>query len=147
MTSGIEVPNEIVQRIKSEMLLGYEQLLDFASSSSFQRLLAELYDRPAEERPTFVIDVILDEDERRKRDVHVPHDILVLRSAFGDRRPTLFCLKKYLPVELHGYWQNVNITFDNPSEEELTSEQLAWRKPLPAGVQAAVIAAGHARMG
>lgn len=142
MTPSTEISLEIVERVRSEMLAGYKRLIEFAESIPFQRLLAELYGRLPTERPAFVTDVILNEAERQKRGVYVPYDILVLRSAFGDRRPTLFCLKKYLPVELHRYWQNVNITFDNPTQEEDASEESAWRKPLPAGVQAAVIAAG-----
>ena len=109
----------------------------------FQRLLSELYSRPPAERPAFVVDVILNPVERQKRGITVPDDILVLRSAFGDRRPTLFCLKKYLCVELHRYWQNVNITFDNPATEDAVPlDTAAWRKPLSAGIQAALIAAG-----
>lgn len=142
MTHSNEVPPDLVERIRSEMLAGYRQLITFAESVPFERLLGELYDRPPTERPSFVTDVILNEGELQKRNVYAPEGILVLRSAFGDRRPTLFCLKKYLPIELHRYWQNVNITFDNPTQGDERVEELAWRKPLPASVQAAVIAAG-----
>jgi hypothetical protein len=136
-----ETPADIIQKIKLEMFAGYKRLFEVTESTPFRHLVAELYDKPLAERPEFVSSIILDELERQKRAVFIPDDILVLRSAFGDRRPTLFCLKKYLPVELHRYWQNVNVTFDNPSQEEV-SERLAWRKPLNAGVQAAVIMQG-----
>ena len=135
-----EIPAAIVERIRKEMLEGYEKLIGFSGSAQFQALLSELYSYPQTQRPMFVVDVILNPLQRERRGVIVPSDILVLRSAFGDRRPTLFCLKKYLSVELHRYWQNVNITFDNPSQDEAGFiETEAWRKPLSAGVQAALI--------
>ena len=106
-------------------------------------MLGELYRLPPNERPRFVFDVIVNAEERSRRGVHIPDDVLVLRSAFGDRRPTLFCLKKYLSPDLHRYWQNVNLTFDNPADPaSIPTDARAWRKPLPAGAQAAAMEAG-----
>jgi hypothetical protein len=140
MTTDV-IPADIVERVRSEMLAGYERLITFTESPPFQALLSELYSRPPTERPAFVVNVILDSQAREARGVFVPDDILVLRSAFGDRRPTLFCLKKYLSADLHRYWQNVNITFDNPDSAGIASNEAhAWRKPLSAGIQAAVVA-------
>jgi hypothetical protein len=137
------VPNEVVARIRQEMVGGYDRLLQVAATDAFQRLLGELYELPPSERPHFVTAVILRQEEREARGVFLPDDILVLRSAFGDRRPTLFCLKRYLSRDLHRYWQNVNLTFDNAvPDETVPRDERAWRKPLAATVQAAVIANG-----
>jgi hypothetical protein len=95
---------------------GYEKLFSIARDPSFQRMLEELYGLPPNKRPHFVSNVIINSKERIRRGIHIPGDVLVLRSAFGDRRPTLFCLKKYLSKDLHKYWQNVNLTFDNPAD-------------------------------
>jgi hypothetical protein len=142
MTSSA-VPPAILGRIRSEMLAGYERLLAVAEAPAFQSLLDDLYRLPAAARPGFVAQVVIDPEERRARRVEVPDDVLVVRSSFGDRRPTLFCLKRYLPADLHRYWQNVNITFDNAVDaERIPSDERAWRKPLPAEIQAALITAG-----
>jgi hypothetical protein len=138
-----EVPNEIVIRLREEMLAGYEKLFSIAQDPSFQRMLDELYGFPPNKRPRFVSDVIMNPEERLRRGVHIPDDVLVLRSAFGDRRPTLFCLKKYLSRDLHKYWQNVNLTFDNPADPaSIPTDARAWRKPLQAEIQAAAIESG-----
>ncbi|MDH6543743.1 hypothetical protein [Streptomyces sp. SPB4] len=128
---------EVARDIANEMRKGYAELFNFAITDPFQQLLKELYSLPAEDRPLFVAEVVLNPDERAKRGVNVPDGILVLRSAFGDRRPTLFCLKKYLPERFRNYWQNVNLTFDNGVEDQ--DEEGAWRLPLSASAQAALI--------
>lgn len=125
------------------MLEGYEKLIAVANSPCFQRMMDELYSLPSNERPSFVANIILNPEERVRRGVEIPNDVLVLRSAFGDRRPTLSCLKKYLSPHLHNYWQNVNLTFDNVFDPaSIPTDERAWRKPLAADVQAAIIASG-----
>lgn len=64
-------------------------------------------------RPKFVFDVLLSDDALAARGIKRPENILIQRSAFGDRRPIIFVVKRFLPEEFSNVWQNVNITFDN----------------------------------
>jgi hypothetical protein len=69
-----------------------------------------------------------------KRGVERPPDLLIQRSAFGDRRPTLFCVKKWLPPDM--FWENVNITFDNEFDDNaIPRDESAWRAPVPVALQ------------
>lgn len=133
--------SEDAVQIRDAMLRCYEDLFAFVATPTFRQVHAELYSLPPNERPKYVLTVLMNPDALRERGVVPPTGVLIQRSAFGDRRPTLFCVKKYLPKELQLYWQNVNITFDNPVDDELVPrDQRAWRKPLPAGAQATLIA-------
>jgi len=137
-----QITDEIVQQLRDEMEKGYEKLITISKTHEFQNMINELYSLPPRERPRYVAEVILNPIERANRGINIPDDVLVLRSAFGDRRPTLFCIKKYLPLHLHKYWQNVNLTWDNIHDIESTpKDERAWRKPLPPGLQAAMIEA------
>lgn len=120
----------------------YEILIDFVTSNSFKRLMLELGDLPAERRPSFVEDVLLDADELKARGIDPPSGVLIQRSAFGDRRPTLFVVKKFLPEKYMDVWQNVNLTFDNEYlDEEISRDPaVAWRKPLTPADQAQAMA-------
>src|SRR4051794_18442083 len=100
------------------MQSAYRDLIELACSQPFERLLDDLYALAPWERPQFVNQVILSGKALAQRGIHIPSDILVVRSSFGDRRPTLFCIKKYLPPALQSHWQNVNLTFDNIFEEK-----------------------------
>ena len=127
--------------IAAAMRLGYAQLIDVASTPEFQSLLDDLYRLPPTSRPAFVNDIVLNPDELDRRNICLPEGVLIQRSAFGDRRPTLFCIKKFLPTALQSHWQNVNLTFDNIfGDEEVPRDQRAWRPPLPIDLQQAVIA-------
>lgn len=96
---------EFRDKIRTSLL----DIADFVDTAEFQQLLVDLWETPPEERPEFVRNVILDEGEMEKRGIEVPEDIVVQRSAFGDNRPTLFCVTKKL-----GYGQRkVTVTFDN----------------------------------
>ncbi|WEL22681.1 hypothetical protein [Halorhabdus sp. BNX81] len=111
----------------------YSDLLDVFYSDAFQELYQEMQSLPETERPQFVEDVFLDETVLQEQGVNVPDDVLIQRSSFGDRRPTLFCLKKYLPEEYQEKfaWQNVNLTFDNEHENwPMFEGEDAWRKPM-----------------
>ncbi|MGW6123086.1 hypothetical protein ACWFRF_28875 [Nocardia sp. NPDC055165] len=130
----------ILERVAEEMRRGYEILLRVATDEAFRRLVDELYAQPEQARPAYVAEHILDPSARASAGVHIPDDVLVLRSSFGDRRPTLFCLKWYLPADLRRYWKNVNITFDNPTEPgTVPTDDRAWRKPLIPSVQAMLL--------
>jgi hypothetical protein len=121
----------------------YDELLDVVAREEFQALLHELYSLHPTERPSFVLSEILPVEKREKRGVILPEGILVQRSSFGDGRPTLFCIKKYLPEDCREFWENVNITFDNKFEEgDVPRDESAWRKPIPISVNALILAAG-----
>jgi hypothetical protein len=124
----------------------YDELLELVDTPGFQLILEELYSLPETHRPGYVEDVILRPERLRDRGVIIPEEILVQRSSFGDRRPTLFCIKKYLPDGYREFWENVNITFDNDFIESLTvpKDERAWRKPLPIEVQALLMSVGMA---
>jgi|SRR5271157_384378 len=123
----------------------YDDLIDFVTTQEFKAVMKEFRDLPSHERPAFVLSVLLDKEELDRRGVHAPDGILIQRSAFGDRRPTLFCVKKYLPERYRDVWQNVNLTFDNEFADESVSRapEVAWRPPLPIDLQAQVMAAGR----
>jgi len=122
----------------------YSNLIDFITTPEFSKILKEFRALQGHERPAFVLSVILNKEELARRGVHTPEGILIQRSSFGDRRPTIFCVKKYLPKKYSDVWQNVNITFDNEFADESVSRApgIAWRKPLPVDIQAEAIARG-----
>lgn len=121
----------------------YDELIEFVMSKDFKATLDELYDLPPLQRPRFVREVILEPSELKRRGVTVPHGVLLQRSAFGDKRPTLFVVKKYLPSKYHAAWENVNLTFDQVHDGAACAQGVdAWQKPLPIEVQAALSAMG-----
>ena len=122
----------------------YDELIEVALTKAFRTMHAELMSLPKTERMAFVYNVILSPEERKKRGIEAPDDILFQTSAFGDRRPTLFVIKKFLPARYHGAWENLNITFDNEHSDGYVSRDpsMAWRPPLPVAVQSAAMACG-----
>jgi hypothetical protein len=126
------------------MRAAYDDLIDFVTTPEFRAIMKEFGELQSRERPAFVLSVLLNKEELAKRGVHKPDDILIQRSAFGDRRPTLFCVKKYLPQKYADVWQNVNLTIDNQFVDESVSRapEISWRQPLPVDVQAEAIASG-----
>lgn len=133
--------NPSPSEIRAALSTAYDELIDFAATDAFQTLLAEMYSLPPNERPYFVNAVVLNGQAMRDRGIVPPPGILVQRSSFGDRRPTLFCIKKFIPEEVQSHWQNANITFDNlVDDEEIPRDQRAWRPPLPFDLQQALTA-------
>jgi hypothetical protein len=122
----------------------YDRLIAFVTTPQFKAIHQELYSLPSEDRPRFVQTVILQPTELAKRGIIVPKGILIQTSAFGDRRPTLFAVKIFLPEKFHKAWENVNITFDNEYEDNQVSKdpQMAWRPPLPVELQNSLISKG-----
>lgn len=122
----------------------YASLIDFVTSRAFRTVYRELRELPAGKRPDFVESVLLDRDELAKRGVRQPSDVLIQTSAFGDRRPTLFAVKKFLPEKFHGVWENVNLTFNNEYDDAILPRdpETSWRAPLPVDLQNALIRAG-----
>ena len=106
---GEAVENDAVATAIQDAL---RRVIAFASLPEFQKVVKELNEVPYEQRADFVESVLLDEDRLRDRGVSVPEDLIIQRSVFGDRRPTLFCLTKHLEVQ-QGVWEKVTITFDN----------------------------------
>jgi hypothetical protein len=141
MYPGLDFSRE---ELSAAMREAYDDLIDFVTSPAFKATCLELMSSPRQQRPAFVAKVILLPEELAKRGVHIPDGILIQTSAFGDRRPTLFVVKKFLPPKFHRVWENVNITFDNEfADDEVSRDPRAcWRPPLPVAVQNAALAAG-----
>ena len=133
--------------LQAVMRAHYDKIIDFVTSEPFRTLMAEMSALSHLERPQFVHDVLLDKEELKRRGVVVPDGILIQRSAFGDRRPTLFAVKHFLPEKYTNVWQNVNITFDNVylDGEVARDRETCWRPPLPPDVQAQSMADGTAQ--
>jgi hypothetical protein len=84
----------------------------FVCRPEFQALVDELFSLDEKARPNFVLNVILNEEERRSRGIVVPDGMIIQRSTFADNRPTLFCITQRVPLARP--WDKVTITFDNP---------------------------------
>jgi hypothetical protein len=132
--------DELVQAMRAT----YDEIIDFVTTPEFKAIMEELGSLQGRDRPAFVASVLVNKEELARRGVTIPEGILIQRSAFGDRRPTLFCVKKYLPDRFHDVWQNVNITFDNEFADASVSRapEVAWRHPLPVPLQSEIMAAG-----
>lgn len=124
----------------------YDELIDFVTRPAFLATMDEMSILPNAKRPGFVVSVLLDTDERSRRGIEPPEGVLIQRSAFGDRRPTLFCVKKFLPERFANVWQNVNLTFDNEFLDQSVSRDrsVAWRPPMDVAEQALLMAQGAA---
>lgn len=131
-------------RLAEVMRATYDELIDVVTTDEFTAAMAEMGALDAEDRPEFVLSVFLDPEALVARNITVPDGVLIQRSAFGDRRPTLFCVKKFLPEEFSDVWQNVNLTFDNEFLDGSVSRaaDLAWREPLPVHSQAQAMREG-----
>lgn len=123
----------------------YGDILDFIDQPAFQETFAEMMNLEPMLRPAFVSEVWLEPQELARRGVDVPDGILIQTSAFGDRRPTLFVVKKFLPEKYHRAWENVNWTFNNEFKEEdvPNDPESSWRMPLAVSVQNALLSGGY----
>lgn len=72
------------------------EISEFVYSPKFYPLVQELRSLPIQEHKRFVRDIIINREELVKRGINVPEGMIVQRSVFGDNRPTLFCVTKYL---------------------------------------------------
>ena len=131
--------------LTSIMRKTYDDVIAFVLTPSFKQFHKELYNLPAEDRPSFLASVLFNPLELERRGIHVPKDILIQRSAFRDRRPTLFAVKKFLLKKYHGAWENMNITFDNEYTDTEVSRDVekSWRPPLPVGLQNTYLASDN----
>ena len=128
--------------LQAAMRKAYDSLIDFVTTDAFKTLMEDLGALHPIHRPKFVFDVLLSDEALAARSIKRPENILIQRSAFGDRRPTIFVVKRFLPEEFSNVWQNVNITFDNQFIESTVKRdpEISWRKPLPVSDQAAAMA-------
>lgn len=85
------------------------ELKKFASTPEFQSVLAEMDPMTPREKDEFVRVVLLDPERRRARGLELPDGIVIQRTAFADKRPTIFCITKYLPDHI----RKVTITYDD----------------------------------
>lgn len=132
------------EELSAAMRRNYDRIISFITTPEFKALHDEMRSLPPAKRPSFVERIILNSAELRRRGVVVPEDILIQTSAFGDRRPTLFVVKIFLPSKFHCAWENTNITFDNEYDDNDVprSPEMAWRAPLRVDVQASLISKG-----
>jgi hypothetical protein len=101
-----------VEAIRAVIRDAVKRIGQLVCRSEFQAMLTELFALEERDRPSFVLRVILNEDERKKRGVIVPDRMVIQRSTFADKRPTLFCVTQLVPLAYP--WDKVTITFDNP---------------------------------
>jgi hypothetical protein len=122
----------------------YDDIIAFVTTPAFSNFYEEMMSLNPTQRPGFISRVLFRPDELRRRGIVVPEGILIQTSAFGDRRPTLFAVKKMMPVKYQSVWENMNLTFNNEFKDEDVSRSIenAWRAPLPVAVQNQLLAGG-----
>jgi hypothetical protein len=114
---AMEDPSKIRQDLNHAIEAAMEEIIDFASAKEFQAVLSEMFSLPPHLRYEFVELVWLDKTLLRMRGLKIPEGLVIQRSEFADKRPTLFCVSKVLPPGLG--WHKVTITFDNPASVPL----------------------------
>ena len=119
--------------LQAAMRKAFDSLIDFVTTDAFKALMEDLGVSHPIHRPKFVFDVLLSDKALAARAIKRPKNVLIQRSAFGDRRPTIFVVQRFLPEEFSNVWQNVNITFDNQFIDSTVKRDpdISWRKPLP----------------
>jgi hypothetical protein len=132
------------EELSAAMRQGYANLIAFVTTPEFNAVHDEMRSLPQNERPRFVRTVLLEPTELARRGVVIPEDIMIQASSFGDRRPTLFAVKTWLPEKFHQAWENVNITFDNEYDDQKVhrNPEKAWRHPLPVALQEDLLSRG-----
>ena len=139
--SGLDFSREELSEVMKEY---YSDIVNFITQPTFQNLFYEMMCLEPKERPEYVNQVWLNKELLIKKGMVFTEDILIQVSAFGDRRPTLFVVKKFLPEKYHKAWENVNWTFNNDfkNEDVPYDAKSAWRLPLKVSVQNAIISKG-----
>lgn len=130
--------------LSSVMKEYYSHIISFITEPIFQELFYEMMCLNPKDRPSYVNEVWLNKEFLKEKGLEIPDGILIQTSAFGDRRPTLFVVKKFLPEKYHRAWENVNWTFNNDfkNEDVPFDSKNAWRLPLSVSVQNAIISNG-----
>ena len=132
---NMNLTSTAIARLHGECTLGYDEIIQFVTTPEFNSVYNDLMDLSIYDRPKFVVNVLLNDIELQNRGVNKPNNFLIMRTSFGDRRPTLFCIKKWMSRNLNIFWENVNITFGNDSEEKALDDASAWRSPVPVAIQ------------
>ncbi len=101
-------PPEVIGAV---IRLELERIIQFVSTPPFQALLEEMEKVPADDRPQFVLEVVLNADAIAKRGIVLPDGMQFQRSTFHDGRPTLFCVS--CMTDLAYPWRKLTVTFDN----------------------------------
>lgn len=101
-------PPDVIARHLTEAI---GDIADFVTTAPFCALLDEMAELAPERRPGFVLDVVLDAQQRSARHISLPSNMVIQRSTFHDGRPTLFCVSA--TTSLVYPWQKVTVTFDN----------------------------------
>lgn len=130
--------------LAAEMRRAYDDIIDFVSTPAFIRVHDELMALPATSRISFVAKALFSAEGLKRNGIEVPAGILIQNSAFGDRRPTLFVVKKMMPEKYQLVWENMNLSFFNEFREQdvSTSDENAWRAPLPVKLQNELLTSG-----
>lgn len=141
--AGLKYP---LEELRDVMRLHYAKIIDFITSQPFQSIMELMSSLPPLGRAKFVQEVLLNDEMLGSRGVVIPEGILLQRSAFGDRRPTLFAVKHFLPDGYRDVWENVNITVDDEYVDSAVSRERTscWRPPLSPSEQAEAMAGGQA---
>jgi hypothetical protein len=113
------ISQDLNQAIQSAM----GEIIDFTSKKEFQAVLSEMFSLPPHLRSEFVELVWLDKTVLRMRGLENREDLVIQRSEFADKRPTLFCVSKVLPPGLG--WHKVTVTFDNPASIPLSAQPVS----------------------
>ncbi|HJP60218.1 MAG TPA: hypothetical protein VJ865_09465 [Gemmatimonadaceae bacterium] len=131
--------------LRLAMREAYDAIIAFVATPSFRAFHEEMMGLAPAERPGFISSTLFDPAERMRRGIDLPEGILIQTSAFGDRRPTLFAVKKMMPVKYAVAWENMNLTFNNEfmDEDVSRSDENAWRPPLPVKLQNELLARGE----
>ena len=130
------------RELRDAMRAAYDELIAFVTSKAFDRFYRALMALPPRDRPAFVARGLFSEEGLREWQIVIPDGVVIQTSAFGDRRPTLFAVKKMMPDRFHCVWENMNLTFNNEFKEVdvPTDAASAWRAPLPVSLQNSLIA-------
>ena len=124
-----------ITRLHDESKQGYDEIIQFVTTPEFNSVYKELMSLALNDRPEFVVNVLLNDIELQNRGINRPQDLFIMRTAFGDQRSTLFCVKKWLSRDLNIVWENVNIIFDANSKAEVSNEADTFRSPVPVAIQ------------
>jgi hypothetical protein len=122
-TTPHPIPHPIPQLQES-----LDAIATFVTSEPFLRVMREFADVPRAQRHDFVRRVLINRDAMAQRGVQVPQDLIIQRTAFEDRRPTIFAVVKHLPEP----GKKVTVTFDEGWEAELLDYEFGEEQLLEA---------------
>lgn len=124
-----------ISRLCDESKQAYDEIIQFVTTPEFKSAYKELMALEVNDRPEYVVNVVLNDNELQNKGINRPKNLFIFRTAFGDRRPTLFCIKKWLSRDLKVVWENVNLIFDNNSEGKVSNGANSFLSPVPVAIQ------------